>query len=74
LEHHRWALLFFVPFMLLSTFTVLNLFIALIVDSMQRLHQGENADSRAPVEAELARLRDEMQALRRSIERLPTTR
>ncbi|MDC0032994.1 ion transporter [Alphaproteobacteria bacterium] len=33
---HAWA--FFVPFIIVSSFTVLNLFIAIIVDSMQTLH------------------------------------
>jgi len=34
-----WA--FFVPFIIVSSFTVLNLFIAIIVDSMQSLHTDE---------------------------------
>lgn len=32
--------LFFVPFIFATSFTVLNLFIALIVNSMQSLHSG----------------------------------
>ncbi|SEE72452.1 ion transporter [Ruania alba] len=34
---HPWAWMFFVPFVLISAFAVLNLFIAVIVDSMQHL-------------------------------------
>lgn len=39
IETHPWAWAFFVPFILVSTFTVLNLFIAVIVDAMQRIHE-----------------------------------
>lgn len=71
LEHHPYALVFFIPFMLLSTFTVLNLFIALIVDSMQKLARGEEA---GPVEADtaarLAAMTAELAALRQAVERL----
>ncbi len=39
IEVHAWAWAFFVPFILVSSFTVLNLFIAVIVDAMQRIHE-----------------------------------
>lgn len=39
IETHPWAWAFFVPFILVSSFTVLNLFIAVIVDAMQRIHE-----------------------------------
>lgn len=38
METYPWAWAFFVPFILIATFTVLNLFIAIIVDAMQRMH------------------------------------
>ena len=38
MQDHPWAWAFFVPFILIATFTVLNLFIAIIVDAMQRMH------------------------------------
>ncbi|WP_018950404.1 ion transporter [Thioalkalivibrio sp. ALMg11] len=38
MEVYPWAWMFFVPFILIATFTVLNLFIAIIVDAMQRMH------------------------------------
>ncbi|ADC72198.1 Ion transport protein [Thioalkalivibrio sp. K90mix] len=38
MEVYPWAWAFFVPFILIATFTVLNLFIAIIVDAMQRMH------------------------------------
>jgi voltage-gated sodium channel len=81
LEHHRWALFFFIPFMMLSTFTVLNLFIALIVDSMQKLHKIEieaideaeraaEAADRAKIGRELDELTAEIRAMRETVERL----
>ncbi|MDO5053497.1 MAG: ion transporter [Pseudoclavibacter sp.] len=42
MEVFPWAWAFFVPFILLSSFTILNLFIAVIVDTMQNL-QAEKA-------------------------------
>ncbi|NKB19767.1 MAG: ion transporter [Alphaproteobacteria bacterium] len=68
-----WA--FFVPFIIVSSFTVLNLFIAIIVDSMQTLHADEeertvehletvmDEDTRL-VSNEIARLRAEIRELR----------
>lgn len=41
LETHPYAWIFFVIYILISTFAVLNLFIAIIVDSMQTMHQQE---------------------------------
>ncbi|WP_018144169.1 MULTISPECIES: ion transporter [unclassified Thioalkalivibrio] len=38
MDIYPWAWAFFVPFILIATFTVLNLFIAIIVDAMQRMH------------------------------------
>ena len=46
------AWMFFVPFILLATFVVLNLFIGVIVDSIQTLRaERESADSKAAREA-----------------------
>ena len=46
-----WA--FFVPFIIVSSFTVLNLFIAIIVDSMQTLNVGEGKQNIEPVQTDL---------------------
>jgi len=70
IEVYPLAWLFFVTFILVSTFTMLNLFIAVVVTSMQTEHAREIEDERAdaPPEAEsrreLAALRAEMRALR----------
>jgi len=80
MEIHPYAWAFFVPFIIASSFTVLNLFIAIIVDSMQTLHQREHddaiddvaevvhGDSRA-LSTEIAHLRDEIRDLRGALER-----
>ena len=65
LENHPVAMLFFLPFILISTFVVLNLFIALIVESMTRLHAEEKPD----VTAQIAALTAEVKALRETLGR-----
>ncbi len=70
---HPWAWMFFIPFIVIATFTILNLFIGIIVSTMQELGVKENAaelaakhasapaDSPAAliarIEADLARLK-----------------
>ncbi len=65
LEVHPAAMLFFLPFILVSTFVVLNLFIALIVESMTRLHAEEQPD----MAAQIAALTAEVRALRETLGR-----
>ena len=78
MEKHPYAWAFFVPFMLVTTFTVLNLFIGIIVDAMQRQHQAdrdeehaeevefarEGRTDRAAILAEIRALRQEIAALK----------
>jgi voltage-gated sodium channel len=64
-----WA--FFVPFILTTSFTVLNLFIGIIVDAMQSQHQAE-VDEAAATESEARaadtqKILDELQALRQEV-------
>lgn len=40
---HPWAWMFFVPFIVVATFTILNLFIGIIVSTMQELGVKEHA-------------------------------
>ena len=48
MEHQPWAWLFYPPFIVVSTFVVLNLFIGVIVESIQRLRaERESAGARA---------------------------
>ncbi|GAB3595137.1 hypothetical protein GCM10027408_00290 [Microbacterium tumbae] len=76
-----WAWAFFVPFVLVSALTVLNLFIAIIVDAMQgldasRVEEGEEPRHEvtlghhedAEVLAELALLSEQIAALAQAVE------
>lgn len=44
MDVYPYAWLFFVPFILITTFAVLNLFIAIIVNAMQSVHEEEPSD------------------------------
>ena len=75
---HSWV--FFIPFIIISSFTVLNLFIAIIVDSLQTLSEDESntkkiavkdstgAEAATPdvnaLSSEITALRGEITALR----------
>lgn len=75
METHPYAWLFFVPFILATTFTALNLFIGVVVNAMQSEIQAdreeavEHAVERAeePMLAELRALRAEVAALREGL-------
>jgi voltage-gated sodium channel len=75
MEVFPYAWIFFIVFILVSTFTMLNLFIAVIVNAIQSEHnlelrdKGESAATKqeadnAAVQAELRALREEIQSLR----------
>ena len=66
MEQYPGAWMFFVPFIIATSFTVLNLFIALIVNSMQSLHSATEESMHA--EAEIAH--DEREALASEVSRL----
>jgi voltage-gated sodium channel len=68
---YPYALLFFIPFILITTFIMLNLFVAVIVGAMQSEHEAETAsatkaahDDQRALLAEVQALRAEMRALR----------
>jgi voltage-gated sodium channel len=74
MESHPYAWLFFIPFILIATFTVLNLFIAIIVNTMQSMHETAHQHEEAviteavhsegvQIEAELRAVREELRAL-----------
>jgi len=85
MESHPFAWLFFIPFILIATFTVLNLFIAIIVDAMQTMHErvvkAEEAhiteavhSEGVHIEQELRAVRDELRALRAELAEARTPR
>jgi len=71
MEVYPWAWAFFVPFILVATFTMLNLFIAIIVSTMQSMveetKQRETAEIGALVHDEHDSLHEELRALRAEI-------
>ncbi len=80
MEVHPYAWVFFVPFILIVTFAVLNLFIAIIVNAMDEERDAMDRESAAPEAAPAAapapstevletliRLEDEVRALRRQL-------
>lgn len=69
---YAWA--FFIPFILIATFTMLNLFIAVIVNAVQTMHDDEHKDELDAEKAtqqqlleQMQQLHSEMQALRRDM-------
>ncbi len=74
MEQHPHAWLFFVPFILIATFTMLNLFIGIIVDTMQTMHEAEHGRDRDHIEdtvrTETDLIEDEVRLLREEIRAL----
>ena len=48
MEHYPWAWLFFVPFIVVTSFAVLNLFIGIIVDAMQAVQNDPEPGQAVP--------------------------
>ncbi len=71
MEVYPFAWLYFVSFILVTAFTILNLFIGIIVNTMQAAHWEEEDERRAETEANAHREREEiLELLRRTDERL----
>lgn len=67
------AWVFFVPFVLVTSFVVLNLFIAIIVNAMHTEQSEEDAQRGADLTREIGLLREEISALRQAQEGHPAT-
>jgi voltage-gated sodium channel len=68
MQLHPWAWAFFVPFIVLATFTILNLFIGIIVSTMQELGTAQFEQGPAPDLAQaLERVEGEIRELRRAV-------
>ena len=61
MEVHPYAWMFFVPFILCTTFTMLNLFIGIVVNAMQAEHEEEARAERHQLEADLRQASEERQ-------------
>lgn len=62
---HAW--LFFVPFIVATSFTVLNLFIGIIVSAMQAEHEAEAATERDTLQDNQRDILDEIRTLRTEV-------
>ena len=68
MDVHPYAWVFFLPFIIITSFTVLNLFIAIIVNSMQTL----NAETSEEIHHEAEAAHGEREALFREMQALAT--
>ncbi len=69
LEEFPLAWTFFIPFILVTSFTVLNLFIGIIVDAMQSQHMAEHMAEQRELDAHLDAQTDVMHADAVSLEK-----
>jgi voltage-gated sodium channel len=67
MQFHPWAWMFFLVFIVLTSFAILNLFIAIIVDSLQSKHFDAEEERDAEVGEEVMELQDEIASLRLEI-------
>jgi voltage-gated sodium channel len=67
MEVFPWAWAFFVPFILSTAFTVLNLFIGVIVSAMSEDLEASASRQREALHDEQAALGEEIRALRRDV-------
>jgi voltage-gated sodium channel len=60
-DHHPWAWAFFVPFIILTSFAVLNLFIAVIVDALQTEQAQALEDAKAELGTDIVETRKDLE-------------
>jgi voltage-gated sodium channel len=76
MEAHPWSWIYFVSFVLIGTFVMLNLFIAVVINNLDASKTAELEELRDPVTHEevldeLRRTRDALTYLQRRLESLP---
>jgi voltage-gated sodium channel len=76
MEAYPWSWVYFVSFILIGTFVMLNLFIAVVINNLQASKTAELEELRDPVThhevlRELERTRDALAALQRRLEAFP---
>lgn len=70
MEAFPYAWVFFIPFILIATFTMLNLFIAVIVNAVQTMHDDDNKDELDAEKATQQQLLEQMQQLQLELQAL----
>lgn len=71
MEEFSWAWMYFVPFVVLASFMVLNLFIAIIVSATQSLHADEEEERDQEVIAELRAINKRLDGLEVELKAVP---
>jgi voltage-gated sodium channel len=74
MEVYPWSWAFFVPFIACTAFTVLNLFIGVIVSAMQEEHESTAEADRAAIHSETSLVLAELKALRADVAELRAER
>jgi voltage-gated sodium channel len=67
MEVHPYAWAFFIPFILCTAFTVLNLFIGIIVSAMEDEHEQDAMDERRAIQLDTSQILVELKALRAEV-------
>jgi voltage-gated sodium channel len=70
MEVYPWSWLFFIPFIVTTSFAVLNLFIGIIVSAMQEEHESTASEERSQMKDEQDLILQEVRALRAEIQAL----
>ena len=70
MEVHPMAWAFFIPFIACTTFTVLNLFIGIIVSAMQEEHETEATADRVAMASDQSLMLEELKAIRKDLAEL----
>ena len=68
MEYHSWAWVYFVSFVVIGTFVVINLFIAIIINSLDEAKAERPSEVEGPITQE--QLLSELRAARATLERL----
>ncbi|NBE97957.1 ion transporter [Nonomuraea sp. KC401] len=69
MDHRPWAWIFFIVYILMSTFVALNLFIAVVVNAM---HENEPSPAETQTQAELQAVKQELAAVNAKLDHLLT--
>ena len=71
MEVQPYAWVFFIPFITVTTFTVLNLFIGIVVDAMATVKEAEAKEAQLgeddDIESKIEALHEEVKALREAL-------
>ncbi|MEO3386345.1 ion transporter [Mesorhizobium sp. CAU 1741] len=70
MEVHPYSWMFFIPFIVLTSFAVLNLFIGIIVSAMQEEHDATASEERSAMQHEQEMILTEIRALREDVRAL----